>query len=102
MQQKSHEVSFTHNSHPALKLTEGSNLSEHLTVTNSPVLFGCRTGICGTCLVEVVEQGNGEIPPPSDDEKEVLELYAQGHPKARLACQLDLRADVRLCYLGFL
>lgn len=28
-------------------------LLECLTVQNSPVLFGCRTGICDTCLVEV-------------------------------------------------
>ncbi|MBC6436085.1 2Fe-2S iron-sulfur cluster binding domain-containing protein, partial [Nostoc sp. HG1] len=44
-----------------MSLIPHQNLSEHLTIQNSPVLFGCRTGICGTCLVEV----NGTIPSPN-------------------------------------
>jgi ferredoxin len=71
------------------------NLSEHLTVHNSPVLFGCRTGICGTCLVEVV----GAIPPPQPEEREILENLAPHHPLARLACQLELAGDIEIVAL---
>lgn len=59
----------------------------HLSVQNSPLLFGCRSGLCGTCLIEV-EADAGAAEPPGADEREALELYAPGNPRARLACQL--------------
>ncbi|MBL8297635.1 MAG: (2Fe-2S)-binding protein [Rhodanobacteraceae bacterium] len=59
----------------------------HLTVQNSPLLFGCRSGLCGTCLIEV-ESAADAAEPPRADEREALELYAPGNPRARLACQL--------------
>ena len=95
-----HFVSFSPASHCPISLARGSILSEHLDVANSPMLFGCRTGICGTCLIEVELQGNGELACPSDDEKELLELIAPGNPRARLACQIELRADIRIRYIG--
>jgi ferredoxin len=86
------EVSFPGTNHRALRLPERASLSEHLTVQNSPVLFGCRTGICATCLSEV----EGDVPPPSADEREVLEVFAPDNPRARLVCQVALTADVRV------
>lgn len=88
-------VSFPGTNYAPLTLEKNENLSEHLTVQNSPVLFGCRTGVCGTCLV-VVE---GNIPPPSKEEKEVLEILAPGHIRARLACQLNLTNDIAIALL---
>jgi len=93
------KISFAEDTHPALDLPEGRCLSESLDMTNSPVLFGCRTGICGTCLVEVIES-SAPLPPPGEEEKELLEILAPDNPKARLACQLDLRADICVRYLG--
>lgn len=90
------EVAFPGSAHGAVRLSKGDNLSEQLTVQNSPVLFGCRTGICATCLSEV----EGAIPPPDPDEAEVLEIFAPDNPRARLACQLKLTADIRLKWLG--
>ncbi|MBW4562415.1 MAG: 2Fe-2S iron-sulfur cluster binding domain-containing protein [Mojavia pulchra JT2-VF2] len=52
-------ISFPRSDYVPITLEIHQNLSEHLTIQNSPVLFGCRTGICGTCLVEVI----GEISP---------------------------------------
>lgn len=86
------EVSFPGSRHKPLRLAPGSSLSEHLTVENSPVLFGCRTGICATCLSEI----EGPIPPPDPDEREILEIFAPDNPRARLACQVELTADVRI------
>jgi ferredoxin len=83
-------VRFAADSHPPIDLAEHSNLSEHLTVQNSPVLFGCRTGICGTCVVRV----EGELPPPADEELDLLDVVAPGDKCARLACQLDLTKDI--------
>ncbi len=75
-----------------ITLEKNQLLSEHLTIQNSPVLFGCRTGICGTCVVRV----KGDIPPANDEEKEVLAVIATDNPEVRLACQIDLTSDIEI------
>ncbi len=72
-------------------VSEGQSLSEEMDASNSPLLFGCRTGICGTCIIEVEADG---LPPPCEDEKEILEIYSPNNPKARLACQIDVRCNI--------
>lgn len=86
------KVGFPGTDYQTLTLEKYSNLSEYLTVQNSPVLFGCRTGICGTCLVVI----DGDIPPPSEEEKELLEALAPENYRARLACQLHLTSDIEI------
>ncbi|BAY98979.1 ferredoxin [Tolypothrix tenuis PCC 7101] len=86
------KISFPGTNYPPINLQPHQNLSEYLTIQNSPVLFGCRTGICGTCLVEVI----GEISPPLPDEQEMLNTLVPNHPNVRLACQLDIIADVEI------
>lgn len=92
-----HQISFT--TGESIQVAEGENLSESMDVTNSPILFGCRTGICATCLVRVVD-GMAALPPMDEDEEEVLDIYAEDQPNCRLACQLHLKGDVTLEYLG--
>jgi ferredoxin len=86
-------IEFAGSSHPPVQLGEGSVLSEHLNALNSPLLFGCRMGICGTCVVRV-HVLRGALPSPSDAERELLELVAPGEDRARLACQLTAIADL--------
>ena len=88
-------VRFPGTNYDALILEKHQNLSEHLTVQNSPVLFGCRTGICGTCLVVV----KGNVPPPSAEEAEVLENLSPGNNRVRLACQLEPTCDIEITLL---
>lgn len=95
-----YKISFSPASHPPVTLARGSVLSEHLTIENSPVLFGCRTGICGTCLVEVEEERNGQLLAPAADEIELLEIIAPELSRARLACQIELRADIKIKHIG--
>jgi ferredoxin len=94
---KEHLVSFFDPAFAPMAIKEDEQLSEVLDATNSPVLFGCRTGICGTCVIEV----EGDLPPPEDEEKELLELYAPDNPKARLACQIELTGPIRVRPLNF-
>jgi ferredoxin len=96
-----HRVTFPGTAFAAVELPDQANLSSHLTVLNSPLLFGCRSGLCGTCLieVEVVEvagKSGGRLDPPDDAEREALALYAPNNERARLACQLRLGADLRI------
>ncbi|MEH2230571.1 MAG: 2Fe-2S iron-sulfur cluster-binding protein [Nostoc sp.] len=86
------KISFPESDFLPISLECHQSLSEHLTIQNSPVLFGCRTGICGTCLVEVI----GDISPPQSEEQEMLETLAPNYPHARLACQLDVKGNVEI------
>jgi ferredoxin len=97
---REHRVTFSPASRPPVSLPRGAVLCEHLSVENSPLLFGCRTGICGTCLVEVEDQADGELGGPAADEAELLEIIAPGNQRARLACQIALSADIRIRYIG--
>jgi ferredoxin len=91
----SFNIAFPTTSHTAVCLPAGANLSEQLTVVNSPVLFGCRTGICGTCLVKI-EVGYDSLKHPDKAEREALDIYAPGVSNARLACQIVLNSDIAL------
>lgn len=92
MSDKTCIIKFMGTNYPPITLIKEAKLSEYLTVQNSPVLFGCRTGICGTCLVAV----SGQIPPPGDEEAEILAVIAPENPSARLACQLILTSDLTI------
>ena len=91
-----HRVEFPDTAFPAVELPELASLPLYLTVQNSPVLFGCRSGLCGTCLIEVEALPPDAVEAPDTAEAETLGLYAPGNTKARLACQLVLRGDVRI------
>jgi ferredoxin len=80
-------IEFPGTTFPPQELPVRACLPLYLTVQNSPLLFGCRSGLCGTCLIEV-EAETGATEPPAADEREALEIYAPGNPRARLACQL--------------
>lgn len=88
-------LEFPETDYPPLVLDEGLSLTEELTAANSPILFGCRSGLCGTCLIEV-EVVAGRLDGPESDEQEALEIYAPGNDKARLACQLKSAASLRI------
>jgi ferredoxin len=83
-------VRFFDETFAPVELAEGSAISEHLDVGNSPLLFGCRTGICGTCLLHV----DGPLPPPDEEEQELLDMLAPGDARARLGCQIKLCGDI--------
>ena len=74
-----------------VQLDAGLALFDVLSASNSPILFGCRTGICATCLCSLVR---GTAQPPDAEEQELLDLVADGNPQARLACQLQPLSDV--------
>jgi ferredoxin len=88
-------IDFGDSGHAPVRLPLGAHLSEYLTVQNSPVLFGCRTGICGTCLVRAQSIGDTPLDPPCEDEKQLLAIICQDN-FGRLACQLTLNCDMRL------
>jgi ferredoxin len=91
---KLHRIEFPDTPFTPVQLPHMASMSLHLTVQNSPLLFGCRSGLCGTCLIEV--EANEPLPAPDSNELEALEIYAPGNPRARLACQLLVSTDLRI------
>jgi ferredoxin len=79
---------------PEVTLDGGSQLSENLTVENSPILFGCRIGICGTCAIEILEDTG--IHSRTQEEIEYLDAICPEITTARLACQIRLCANLKV------
>lgn len=70
----------------------GANLRDAAETESASISFGCDQGICGTCLVDLVEGGDN-----LSDSEEVEEetLQAMGAEEGqRLACQCRVEGDI--------
>jgi ferredoxin len=70
----------------------GVNFLELCENEDTSILFGCRDGACGACLVKVLE-GSENLSPMKDDERDFLETLA-AEPNERLACQCQINGDI--------
>ncbi len=61
---------------------------------DTSILFGCRDGACGACMVKIIA-GSEHISPMEDNERDFLETMA-AQPNERLACQCRIHGDVTL------
>ena len=61
---------------------------------DTSILFGCRDGACGACMIRVKE-GAENLSPMQDHERDFLETMA-AEPNERLACQCRVLGDVVL------
>ncbi|QNM94767.1 2Fe-2S iron-sulfur cluster-binding protein [Chitinimonas koreensis] len=95
-----HRVEFPGSGFAPLELAHGAQLVLAVSALDSPLLFGCRAGLCGTCLVELEAEVTGSIAPPDADEREALEIYAPERPLARLACQVRVTGAMRIRRIG--
>ncbi len=59
---------------------------------DTSILFGCRDGACGACMIRVKE-GSENLSKIQDDEKDFLETMA-AEENERLACQCKVLGDV--------
>jgi len=93
MEKETFKISFEEDFSEVV-LEKNTSLSEKLTIENSPILFGCRIGICGTCAVEVIEDLG--VNPRTSEEIEYLDAICPEKPASRLACQIKLSANLKL------
>lgn len=77
-----------------IDVPEGYALIDMCEDYETSILFGCRDGACGACMVRVLE-GADNLSPMQDDERDFLETMA-AEPNERLACQCKVRGDVKL------
>jgi ferredoxin len=61
---------------------------------DTSILFGCRDGACGACMIRVLE-GAENLTPMKDDERDFLETMA-AEADERLACQCRVKGDVKI------
>jgi ferredoxin len=72
----------------------GTRLLELSEEVETGIVYGCRQGRCGQCMVEVVD-GEAGLSPPSVMEIKALEHFEAG-ARSRLACQVRIVGDVVL------
>jgi len=70
----------------------GTRLAEVADQVEASLPFGCRDGLCGTCIMIVLE-GIENLQPMSDDERETLENY-EADENQRLGCQAVVNGDL--------
>lgn len=77
-----------------IDVKDGYQLIEMCEDHDTSILFGCRDGACGACMVKVLE-GKEHISPMENDEKDFLETMA-AEENERLACQCKVYGDVKI------
>ncbi len=62
------------------------------------VPFACTEGVCGTCVIEVIE-GKENLTEPTQEEKDFLGEGTNGDRCERLACQCKIKkGDVKIIF----
>lgn len=67
----------------------GKNLKEICDENGSSIPFGCRNGVCGTCL-STITKGKDNLVAADDNEKMTLEGFGCKPPEKRLVCQCKM------------
>ncbi len=77
---------FDHNKEE-IELDEGAPIAEACEEAGVP--FACTEGVCGTCVIEIVE-GKENLTPPTQEE---LDFLGDGTCDERLACQCKIKTN---------
>lgn len=76
-----------------VELEDGSRIQEVCEEAGLP--FACTEGICGTCVIEVLE-GQENLSAPTQEE---VDFLGEGNLEERLACQCKINSgSVKLTY----
>jgi ferredoxin len=59
------------------------------------IMFGCKSGNCGTCVVRVLS-GERNLSSRTEKENRLFALLGDEDPSRRLACQCHVHGDVVL------
>jgi 2Fe-2S ferredoxin len=71
-------------------------LMEVALIHSVPGVIGMCGGICscGTCHLHIAEDWISRLPPPSQEEKEMVEALEHSAPASRLGCQVTVTEDM--------
>jgi len=76
-----------------IDVPDGTALLDAFAEHPAPIFWGCRTGLCGVCRVEVIPSLPELLPAPTKEELEVLSLF-DSTPRSRLGCQVFVYTDM--------
>lgn len=77
-----------------LEVQEGSAIIDICENEDTSILFGCRDGACGACMIKVIENPQN-LSKMEEHEKDFLETMAAREDE-RLACQCKVFGDVTI------
>ena len=77
-----------------IEVKEGYQMIDMCDEYDTSILFGCRDGACGACMVTVLD-GEKNLSPAEEDEQDFLETM-NAREDERLACQCKVYGDVKL------
>ena len=72
----------------------GASLTQIAEDSGAGIVFSCKAGVCGSCLVNVL-RGMDNLSQKTDVEKATLDGLA-AKPNQRLACQVIVKGDVEI------
>ena len=73
----------------------GSRLLDIAQAHGQPLEGTCEGAMaCSTCHVHLVGGDVDHLPPPSEEEEDMLDFAAGANRQSRLACQVKLTADI--------
>jgi ferredoxin len=78
----------------SVSVPAGTRVIEVSEKIGAGIIYGCREGDCGTCIMEVTEGWNNLTTPSVLEEKVLKENMAGRHN--RLACQAQIIGDCKI------
>ncbi|MBD3360546.1 2Fe-2S iron-sulfur cluster binding domain-containing protein [Candidatus Peregrinibacteria bacterium] len=72
---------------------KGADLMEVTKNQGWPIAYGCEDGMCGTCIVKIIE-GKENLNPLDEKEKQTLDVMGMDDGEHRLACQCKVNGDI--------
>lgn len=85
-------LKFDHNGEE-IELPDNSPIAEVCEEAGVP--FACTEGVCGTCVIEIIE-GQDNLSSPTKEEEDFL---GEGTCRERLACQCKIKSgNVRITF----
>lgn len=82
-----------------VELPRNSILTALEEVQDRVIPFGCRSGACGSCAIEVLE-GISNLTTADDTERSFLTVLGYPEERYRLACQCRLKGDITIRPVG--
>ncbi|WP_186644882.1 2Fe-2S iron-sulfur cluster-binding protein [Fluviispira vulneris] len=75
-----------------INIEHGAAIIDVCETEETSILFGCRDGACGACMIRVLENPEN-LSPMEEHERDFLETMAAREDE-RLACQCKVLGDV--------
>ena len=82
-----------------IELPRNSPLTALADFQETAITFGCRSGACGSCAIEVLE-GRSNLTAADNMQRSFLTTLGYPQERYRLACQCCLQGDITIKPIG--